>query len=263
MATKAKTKTKAKKEEPKEPNFPKELREFIEAGVQFGHLKSSVHAGMYPYIFGTRNNVHIIDVAKTKEKLTESLEFIKNLAKEGKTILFVGTKLPARQAIKTVAEKTGMPYVANRWYGGTLTNWSSISERIAFLKELRAKKGSDEWNKYPKHERLEMEKKIKKLEYNLGGIEKMEKLPDAVFVVDLHQNKLAAQEARKTKIVSLGIADTNVNPKLVDFPIPASDGAVSSIALILDKVADAIIKSKKGKTAPKTTAKTASKRTKK
>ncbi|MDP4010575.1 MAG: 30S ribosomal protein S2 [Candidatus Spechtbacteria bacterium] len=261
MATE--TKTKLKPKETEEPSFPKELQEFIEAGVQFGHMKSSVHAGMFPYIFGTRNNVHIIDVAKTKEKLEISLEFIKGLISEGKTILFVGTKLPARGAVKEAAEKTGMPYVSNRWYGGTLTNWASISERITYLKDLRAKKGSDEWKKYPKHERLEMDKKIKKLEYNLGGIEKMEGLPGAVFIVDLHGNELAAREARRMKIPCIGIADTNVNPKLADFPIPASDGAVSSIKLILDKVGEAILKNKKGKVAPKQPAKALSKGVKK
>lgn len=261
MTTKAGIKLKQEKTE--ESDFPKELQEFIEAGVHFGHKKSSVHAGMFPYIFGVRNNVHIIDVAKTKENLEVALEFMNGLSKEGKTILFVGTKLPIRNIVREVAEKTGMPYVVNRWFGGTLTNWASISERIAFLKELRAKKSSDEWKKYPKHERLEMDKKIEKLEYGFGGIEKMEKLPDAVFVADMHENKLAAQEARMMNIVCVGMVDTNVNPKLADFPIPANDDSVLSVRFILSKVEKSILKNKEGKTATKNAPKRTLKKAKK
>lgn len=228
-------------------DIPKELRVFIEAGVQFGHLKSNVHPGMFPYIFGVRNNVHIIDVEKTNEKLDAALEVLKQFAQEGKVILFVGTKLPMRNIIQETAEATGMPYIVNRWFGGTLTNWSTMSERIAHLKDLKEKRGSEEWKKYPKHERMEMEKEIKKLEHVFGGIENMEKLPHAIFIADARENHIAAKEARRMKIKSVAIIDTNVNPTTVDYPIPANDDAITSVTLILSKIQDAILKSKKGK----------------
>ncbi|MEX0877974.1 MAG: 30S ribosomal protein S2 [Candidatus Spechtbacterales bacterium] len=231
-----------KTEEENIADIPKELRVFIEAGVQFGHLKSHVHPGMFPYIFGVRNNVHIIDVARTSEKLDEALEVIKSLAEEGKVILFVGTKLPMREAVKETAEAVGMPYLVNRWFGGTLTNWATISERVTHLKELKEKKGTEEWKKYPKHERLEMEKEIKKLEHVFGGIEQMEKLPDAVFITDARENEIATKEARRMKIKSIAITDTNVNPANVDVAIPANDDAVSSVVLILGKVREVILK---------------------
>lgn len=234
-----KTDAPASKEESVQ-EMPKELQELIEAGVHFGHKKSIVHPGMFPYIFCTRNNTHIIDVAKTNEKLNEALEYIKTLAKEGKTVLLVGTRLPVREAVKSLAEETKMPYAVNRWYGGTLTNWNTIQERIQFLKDLKEKKKSSEWKKYPKHERMEMEKKIAKLENVLGGIEKMEKLPDAVFLVDLKENHTAAREAKKIGIPTIGIVDTNINPSDVDYPIPANDDALTSVQFILDKVKGAL-----------------------
>lgn len=232
---------------PKESNqeLPKDLEEFIEAGVQFGHKKSVVHPGMFPYIFGVRNNIHVIDVTATKKKLDEALEFVKELAKEGKVILFVGTKLPVRGMVRSAAEETGMPFVDIRWLGGTLTNWKTISERVQHLKDLRAKTKTEEWNKYPKHERMQMEKEIQKLEYEFGGLETMERVPDAVFVVDARQDVLALKEAKKINIPTIGIADTNINPAEITYPIPANDDAMSSVELIVTKVKDAILENKK------------------
>lgn len=229
------------------PEFPKELDEFIEAGVQFGHKKSSVHPGMFPYIFGVRNSSHIIDVASTKKKLDEALEFLKSAAEEGKTILFVGTKLPVRGIVKEAAEETGMPYVVSRWFGGTITNWKTISERVQHLKDLRAMTKSEEWNKYPKHERMQMEKEIQRLEHNFGGLENMEKTPDVVFVVDARENAIALQEAKKINISTVGIADTNIDPRVLDYPIPANDDAISSVEFIVSKVQEVIAKNKKAK----------------
>lgn len=230
-----------------EEKLPKEYQQFIEAGVQFGHKKSSVNSGMLPYIYCVRNNIHIIDITKTKEMLDVALDFIKKLSKEGKVILFVGTKLPVRDIVKKIAKDTGMPYIVNRWYGGTLTNWDTISERIVYLNNLREKKKSEEWKKYPKHERMGMVKEIKKLEKFFGGIEKMKKLPDALFVVDAHTNNISILEARKKGIPSIGIIDTNINPKMVNFAIPGNDDSISSVEFLLSKVKDAILKNQKNK----------------
>ncbi|MDX1608451.1 MAG: 30S ribosomal protein S2, partial [Candidatus Spechtbacterales bacterium] len=179
------------------------------------------------------------------------LEALAKLASEGKTILFAGTKVPVRAAVKKTAEETGMPYIVNRWFGGTLTNWETIKERLEHLQELKDKTKSEDWKKYPKHERMDMEKEIQKLEHFFGGISKMEKLPDAIFIVDIHEDEIAAKEAKKTGITSFAITDTNVNPDMVNYAIPANDDATSSVELILDKVGEAIKKNKKGKTAKK------------
>lgn len=233
------------KEQVKVTELPKNLQALLEAGVQFGHKKSAVHPGMFRYIFGVRNNVHIIDVTHTEKKLKEALDFLGNLAKEGRTILFVGTKVPVRNLIKAVAEETGMPYVNIRWFGGTITNWDTISQRVQYMKELRQKIKSKEAEKYTKHERLLMQRELEKLEENLLGIQDLEKLPDALFIVDLKQEHLAAKEALMKQIPSVGIVDTNVNPADVTYPIPANDDSVAALELILNQVRDTILKSKK------------------
>ena len=237
-------KTATIKERAKTLDTPKELQEFLEAGVHFGHQKSEVHPGMFPFIFGVRNNVHIIDVARTKERLDTVLDFIKTLNAEGRTILFVGTKFPIREVTRKTAEATGMPHVTEYWAGGTLTNWKNIQERIEHLKDLESKKKSDEWQKYTKHERLQMEREMAKLEKKLGGIKDMTKRPDAMFVVDAAEDVLAITEARQLGIPIMAIVDTNINPASVDYPIPANDDAISSVKLILKKVEEALIKSK-------------------
>lgn len=234
------TSEKAIKEE--ELNLPKELQDFLKAGVHFGHKKSVIHPHMLPYIFGVRNNVHIIDIVHTQQKLKEAIVFIKKLIKEGKVILFVNTKVPTKKILQSVAEATKMPYVTTHWFGGTLTNWNTISERIQYMQDLRKKIKSEEWKKYTKHERLQMERKLEKLEQNLGGIENMKKLPDALFIVDIKKNSLAAKEARMKNIPSIAITDTNVNPQDVTYPIPANDDSVASVKLILNKIQDAILK---------------------
>jgi len=228
----------------KEFNFPKELQNFLEAGVHFGHKKSVVHPGMLPYIFGVRNSVHIIDITKTKQKLDEALEFLKNFVEEGKIILFVGTKVPLREMTKQIAEETNMPYVVNRWFGGTLTNWDTIKTRIEYLEELIEKTKSEDWKKYTKHERLKMKKEIEKLEANFGGIQNMKKLPDALVVTDGKENALAIKEAIARDIPTVGIVDTNVDPRNLNYPIPANDDSISSVKLILSKIEEAIVKNK-------------------
>lgn len=226
-------------------NLPKELQDFLEAGVHFGHKKSVIHPGMLPYIFGVRNNIHIIDITYTQQKLKEAILFIRELTKEKKIILFVNTKVPTKKLLQNVADKTNMPYVTTHWFGGTLTNWDTISERIQYMQDLRKKMKSEEWKKYTKHERLKMKKLLEKLEQNLGGIENMKKLPDALFIVDIKKNNLAAKEARMKNIPTIAIVDTNVNPKDVTYPIPANDDSVASVKLILSKIQEAMLKNVK------------------
>lgn len=242
--------TKNTKEETK---ASKDLQEFLEAGAHFGHKKSSVHPGMMPYIFGVRNNIHIIDVAHTQKKLEEANKFIKELISNGKIILFVGTKVPVRNLVKDIAEETKMPYVVNRWFGGTLTNWETISERVQFMKDLKEKMKSKEWEKYTKHERLKMKKLFDKLHLNLGGIKNMSKLPDALFVVGTKEDAIALREAAIKGIPTIGIVDTNVDPSTVTHPIPSNDDSVSAVKLILSKVKDVMLKNAKSKPATKKT----------
>ena len=223
-----------------EVDVPKHIQELLEAGVQFGHLKSAVHPGMFPYIFGTRNNVHIIDVEKTSKKLDEALKALKDLVAKDKKILFVGTRLPVRPLIQETAEAAGMPYITTYWPGGLLTNWSTIADRIARLKELEALKDSEEWKKYTKQERALMTRELEKLQDRWGGIKNMVSLPDALFVVDGHEDAIAITEAKVKKIPVIAIVDTNVNPETVTYPIPANDDAISSVSLILEKVKKAI-----------------------
>lgn len=223
-----------------EVSVPEEIRELLEAGVQFGHLKSAVHPGMFPYIFGIRNNVHIIDVEKTNKKLEEALTYLKDLAKNNKKVLFVGTRLPVRGLVEEVAKATGMPYITTYWPGGLLTNWSTIRDRIARLKELEGLKESEGWKKYTKQERALMTREFEKLQSRWGGIKNMEVLPDAMFVVDGHEDHIAIEEALIKKIPVVAIVDTNVDPSDMKFAIPANDDAVSSVTLILNKVKAAL-----------------------
>ncbi|MEX0916594.1 MAG: 30S ribosomal protein S2 [Candidatus Spechtbacterales bacterium] len=221
-------------------SVPDEIRELLEAGVQFGHIKSAVHPGMFPYIFGTRNNIHIIDVEKTSKKLDEALAYLKELAANNKKVLFVGTRLPFRGLVEEAATATGMPFITTYWPGGLLTNWSTIMERIARLKELEELMKSEGWAKYTKQERALMTREFEKLQSRWGGIKNMATLPDALFLVDAHDNQIAIAEARIKKIPVVAITDTNVNPIGMKFVIPANDDAVSSVALILSKVKSAL-----------------------
>lgn len=242
-------------------HVPRELQELLEAGVHFGHKKSAVHPGMFPYIFGVRNNVHIFDVEKTYEKLGVALEYIKDLIKEDKTILFVGTRVPLRDMVRATAKEVGMPYIVTYWAGGILTNWNVIQERVQHMKDLRSLQKSEEWSKYTKHERLKLTRKLHKLEERWEGIQDMEKPPEAIFVVDMYNNALAAREAQKQNISVIALVDTNINPAGADYVIPANDDSISSVQLILDKVRDAIvsIQPKEKTKKPKTTASSQSK----
>jgi len=191
-----------------------------------------------------RNTVHIIDLEKTKQKFEEALKFIQQLASENKTILFVGTKPQVKDLVKEIAEKLGYPYVNERWLGGTFTNFEVIRKRAEYLKDLEKKKAEGFFEKYTKKERLEIEKKIQKLEKKFGGIKEMERLPDAIFICDMVKDKLAVKEAREKGIKIIAISDTNADPTLADYPIPANDDSISSVKYILEKVKEVILKAK-------------------
>jgi len=199
---------------------------------------------MNPYLFGVRNTVHIIDLEKTKEKLIEALEFIQKLTSESKTLLLVGTKIQIKDLVKSTAEACGLSYVNERWLGGTFTNLSAILKRVEYYKELESKKTKGELEKYTKKEKAQFDQELKRLEVKFKGVKDLNRLPDAIFVCDMLKDKLAVKEAREKGIKIIGICDTNVDPTLVDYPIPASDDAISSVKYILDKVREAILKAK-------------------
>jgi small subunit ribosomal protein S2 len=228
----------------KEISFNLNIEEMAKVGLHFGHKTSKVHPKMFPFIFGVRNNIHIIDLEKTKEKFEEALKFIQNLILQNKVILFVGTKPQIKDLVKEIATELGFPYVNERWLGGTFTNFEVIKKRAEYLKDLEKKKAEGFFEKYTKKERAEIEKKIQKLQKKFGGIKNLEKLPDAIFVCDMVKDKLAVKEAREKGVKIIAISDTNADPTLADYPIPANDDAISSVKYILEKVKEVILKIK-------------------
>lgn len=222
-----------------------DINKMMEVGVHLGHRTSKLHPKMEDFILGVRNTVHIIDLEKTAEYLEKALRFISELMSRGETLLLVGTKVPLRSLVRETAKDCELPYVSERWLGGTFTNFETISERVKYFKELRDKKNKGELEKYTKKERLEIEKELEGLGKKFEGIKDMEKLPDAVFICSLVEDKLCLKEAKAKGIKVVAIVDTNADPSLVDYPIPANDDAISSVRYILEKVTDAIKKSKK------------------
>jgi small subunit ribosomal protein S2 len=221
-----------------------DTEEMAQAGLHFGHRTSRVHPKMIPYLYGVRNTVHIIDLEKTKEKFEKALKFIQELISENKILLIVGTKIQVKDLVKAFAQECGLPYVNERWLGGTFTNFETIKKRIEYFKDLERKKKEGELEKYTKKERAKFDQELRDLEIKFGGIKEIERLPDAIFVLDMKKDDLAVKEARMKGIKVIGISDTNCDPTLADFPIPANDDAVSSIKYILEKVKEAIINSK-------------------
>ena len=225
-------------------DFKLKPEEMAEAGLHFGHRTSRIHPKMKPYISGSRNTVHIIDLEKTVEKLNQALKFIKEIVSDNKVLLLVGTKIQIKDMAKSFAKECDLPYIIERWLGGTFTNYKTLKQRIEYFKELEEKKKKGELEKYTKKERAKMDKELSDLETKFGGIKNMQGLPDAIFVLDMKKDALAVKEARMKKIKVISITDTNVDPTLVDYPIPANDDAISSVRYILDKVKDVIIKNK-------------------
>ena len=221
--------------------------EMLQAGLHFGHKTSKIHPKMMPYISGVKNTVHIIDTEKTIEKFKEALKFIQDLISQGGRIVFVGTKIQARELTKNTAIECGEYYVVNRGLGGTFTNFEVMKKRIGYFKELEKKKAEGGLEKYTKKEKAKIDEALRDFEIKFGGVKEMEKLPEAIFVVDIKKDALAVKEARQKGVRIIGISDTNCDPALVDYPIPANDDAVSSIKYILEKVKETIL-SQKSKT---------------
>jgi small subunit ribosomal protein S2 len=216
------------------------MRELLEAGVHFGHQTRRWNPKMRRYIFAERGGIYIIDLTKTLELLEEAHDFARNIAERRGTMLFVGTKKQAQDAVRDHASRVDMPYVNHRWLGGLLTNWRTISERIGYLHDLRRLKTEGQLELLPSKERIALEAELEKLEANLGGVADMKRQPDAVFVIDLKKEQLAVREARRLGVPIVGLVDTNADPDEVDFVIPGNDDAIRASNLVAKVVADGI-----------------------
>ncbi|MBI3290833.1 30S ribosomal protein S2 [Candidatus Falkowbacteria bacterium] len=243
------------------PQIP-DLMTMLKAGVHFGHQLSRRNPKMEPYIFTSKSGFHIINLEKTQEKLQEALDFAKKIVANGGTILFLGTKKQAQPIIAKYAKDCGMPYLVDRWLGGTFTNFSEISRVIKRLTKLKKEKQTGLLDKYTKKEKLEFDREIEKLETMVGGAESMARIPDAIFVCDVRKEKTAVNEAVKKNIPIIAICDTNVNPDKINYCIPGNDDAVKSIELITSLISQAILEGAKDREKNKETAKVAEEKTK-
>ncbi len=220
------------------------MKQLLEAGVHFGHQTRRWDPKMRPYIYGERNGIHIVDLRQTVTQVADALEFVKNIAANGGSVLFVGTKKQAQSAVADAATRSGSPYVNYRWLGGMLTNFQTIQKRVFYMKELRRLEDTDEMNNLPKKERLKLRRELEKLEQNLGGVANMAKLPDAVFIVDVNTEATAVKEADRLKIPVIALVDTNSDPDPIDHVIPGNDDAIRAADLIASALADSIIEGK-------------------
>ncbi len=222
------------------------MKALLEAGVHFGHQTKRWNPKMAPYIYATRNDIHIIDLQISVDHVEAAYEFVKSIASEGKSILFVGTKKQAQEAIKSEAERCDMYYINQRWLGGTLTNFKTIRTRIDRLNKINQMELIGEFELLPKKEVSALKKERDDLEKNLGGIKNMRGLPGCMFVVDLKKEDIAIKEARKLGIPIVAVVDTNCDPDLVDYVIPGNDDAIRAIQLFASVVADAVIEANQG-----------------
>jgi small subunit ribosomal protein S2 len=220
------------------------MKELLEAGVHFGHQTRRWNPKMKPFIYHERNGIYIIDLHATLRLVETAYEFAKETAAEGGTVLFVGTKRQGQESIEEAAEKCDMPYVINRWLGGMLTNWQTISQRIDYMKELTEAEERGEWNRLTKKEALKLSRERDKLEHSLGGIAEMDGPPDAVFVVDTKREETAVAEAAKLEIPIIAVIDTNADPEPIDYPIPGNDDAIRAIRLFANLVSEAVLEGK-------------------
>lgn len=221
------------------------LSELLAAGAHFGHKSSRWNPKMKSFIFGHRNNIHIFDLEKTKEKLKDALNTVRDIAAKGGTVLFVGTKKQAKDAVKAAAESCGMPYVTERWLGGTFTNFRTVQRSMKKLERLQALQTAKEIESYTKKERLLMEREIIKLKRLFSGVEKMKAMPNAIFVVSAHHDHIAVAEANRMKIPVLGIVDSNADPAGINYVIPGNDDSVQAIALYATLMAEAVNEGKR------------------
>ena len=217
------------------------MKQLLEAGVHFGHRSRRWNPKMRSYIFTERNGIHIIDLQQTISRLDEAYEFARNVAAEGGIVLFVGTKKQAQETIAQEAARSGMPYVNQRWLGGTLTNFRTISQRIDYLQELEAAKARGDFDRLAKKEALQKERELAKLQQRFGGIRRLVRLPEALFVTDVRREEIAVSEANALQVPIIAMVDTNCDPDPIDHIIPANDDAIRAIRLITSKIADAII----------------------
>ena len=222
------------------------MKQLLEAGVHFGHQTRRWNPKMAEYIFAERNGIYIIDLQKTVKKVEDAYQAIANIVKDGGEVLFVGTKKQAQDSIKEEAERCGMYYVNERWLGGMLTNFETIKTRIKKLAEIDAMIEDGTMDVLPKKEVAKLMKEKEKLDKNIGGIKKMKKIPDVMFIVDPRKEKIAVQEAHSLNIPIVAIVDTNCDPEEVDYVIPGNDDAIRAVKLIAGRMADAVIESKQG-----------------
>jgi small subunit ribosomal protein S2 len=222
------------------------MKQLLEAGVHFGHQTRRWNPKMSRYIFTERNGIYIIDLQKTVKKVEEAYNFVRELASEGKTVLFVGTKKQAQDSVKEEAERSGQYFVNQRWLGGTLTNFSTIQKRIDRLTQLETMEQDGTFDVLPKKEVIVLRKEMERLEKFLGGIKGMKGLPGALFIIDPRKERIAVAEARKLGIPIVAIVDTNCDPDEIDYVIPGNDDAIRAVKLLTGKMADAIMEGRQG-----------------
>ena len=216
------------------------LAELLKAGVHFGHKSSRWSPKMKPYIYGHRNNIHIFDLEKTKDKLKDALNFARDIASKGGAVLFVGTKKQAKEAVKNAAVSCGMPYVVERWLGGTFTNFKTVQKSMKKLEKLQALKTSDEISAYTKKERLLMDREMEKLQRLFAGLMQLKTMPNAIFVFSADHDRIAVAEGVKVKIPVIGIVDSNTDPVGINYVIPGNDDSVQAVSLYASLMAEAI-----------------------
>ena len=221
------------------------MKQLLEAGVHFGHQTRRWNPKMQPFIFMDRNGIHIIDLQQTVARLNDAYKFVEQLAANGETILFVGTKKQAQEAVAEEAKRCGMYYVNQRWLGGMLTNFQTIQSRIRYLRDLEARRDRGDFERLPKKEVQRLQDDMARLERILGGIKDMRRLPSALFIIDTRKERTAVLEARRLEIPIIALADTNCDPDEMDYPIPANDDAIRAVRLLCSKIADAVIEGRR------------------
>ena len=220
---------------------PISMKQLLEAGVHFGHQTRRWDPRMRDFIFTERNGIHILDLQQTVGRLQAAEDYVRDIVAGGRMVLFVGTKKQAQEPLEAEANRCGMPFVTNRWLGGTLTNWTTIQSRIAHLARLEEMRIGDEFSRLPKREALNREKEIERLNRYFGGIKDMGRPPAALFIIDTVKENIAVLEAKRLNIPIVGLADTNCNPEVLDYPIPSNDDAIRAIKLIASRIAEAAL----------------------
>ena len=214
------------------------MRDLLEAGCHFGHQTGRWNPKMAPFIWGERNGVHILDLAQTVQRLNRAVDFVRETVAEGRDVLFVGTKRQAQDVIRTEAERCGSPFVVNRWLGGTLTNFQTIHARVEYMLDLEAREASGALDLLPKKEALKLRDQLGRLHRHVGGIRNMDRLPGAIFIVDVPREHIAVAEGKRLAIPIIALCDTNCDPNGIDFPIPSNDDAIRAVRLITQEVAN-------------------------